>query len=45
MGTTVIINVTIILHSVGIGFEEPQEHKCQLNALNETVAVLMHLVG
>ena len=45
MGTTVITNVTIILHSVGIGLEEPQELKCQLNALDKTVAVLMHLVG
>ena len=45
MGTTVITNVTIIFHSVGIDFEEPQEPKCQQNALEKTVAVLMHLAG
>ena len=45
MDTTVITNVTVISHSVGIDFEEPQELTCQLNALDKTVAVLMHLVG
>ena len=45
MDTTVITNVTIISRSVGIDFEEPQEPKCQQNALDKTVAVLMHLVG
>ena len=45
MGATVITNVTIVFHSVGIDFEEPQEPKCPLSALEKTVAVLMHLVG
>ena len=45
MDTTVITNVTVISCSVGIDFEEPQEPKCPLSALEKTVAVLMHLVG
>ena len=45
MDTTVITNVTAISHSAGIDFEEPQEPKCPLNALEKTTAVLMHLVG